>query len=179
MQKNYSMTIAGCKRELALCPVSDTLDIAAFIMFGDVELTEKAAEALLKKCPAHDVIVTAEAKGIPLAYEMARQSGKPYLIARKGHKLYMQDPVEVADQSITTVGQQSLVVDRTELEALTSKRILLVDDVISTGGSMQALESLAAHSRGVVVGKAAVLAEGDAAKRSDIIFLEHLPVFIH
>ena len=179
MQESYTLNVAGMTRQLPICPVNEHLSIAAFVMFGDVEITVACAKELLARCPDFDYLLTAEAKGIPLAYEMARQSGKPYLIARKGHKLYMQDPVEVADQSITTVGQQSLVVDRTELEALTSKRILLVDDVISTGGSMQALESLAAHSRGVVVGKAAVLAEGDAAKRSDIIFLEHLPVFVH
>ena len=179
MQESYTLHVAGLTRQLPICPVNEHLSIAAFVMFGDVEITVACAKELLAHCPDFDYLLTAEAKGIPLAYEMARQSGKPYLIARKGHKLYMPNPVEVKDQSITTVGQQSLAVDQRELDQLDSKRILLVDDVISTGGSMQALEALAAQSRGVVVGKAAVLAEGDAAKRTDIIFLEHLPVFVH
>ena len=178
MQKTYSMTIAGCKRELALCPVSDTLDIAAFIMFGDVELTEKAAEALLKKCPPHDVIVTAEAKGIPLAYEMARQAGiDDYVVARKGPKLNMKNIITTEVDSITTDHIQTLCLGDKETNLLKGRRVLIVDDVISTGQSLLSLEKLVNQVGGNIVGKMAVLAEGDAADREDIIFLQKLPLF--
>ena len=179
MSKTYTLNVAGLTRELPICPVTDKLDIAAFIMFSDVELTVACAEALLKKCPEFDVIVTAEAKGIPLAYEMSRQSGKKYIPARKGIKLYMQDPVVVEDQSITTKAKQTLVIDQQDLDYMNGKRVLIVDDVISTGGSLHALDALVARSTGTVVGRAAVLAEGDAADRTDIIFLEKLPLFFH
>ena len=144
-----------------------------------VELTEACAAALLKKAPEFDVILTAEAKGIPLAYEMARQSGKYWIPARKGPKLYMREPVIIEDQSITTAGKQTLVIDKKDIEYMDGKRILIVDDVISTGGSLHALETLAAKSTGTVVGCCAALAEGDAAKRTDIFFLEPLPLFLH
>lgn len=177
MEKTYTLNVAGVTRELPVCKVSDKLSIAAFIMFSDVELTVACAKALLEKCPDFDVIVTAEAKGIPLAYEMSRQSGKNYIPARKGPKLYMQEPVIVEDQSITTAAKQRLVVDKKDLAAMNGKRVLIVDDVISTGGSLHALETLVSHSEGTVVGKAAVLAEGDASQRDDIIFLQQLPLF--
>ena len=146
-------------------------------MFGDVELTVACASELLKKVPEFDVILTAEAKGIPLAYEMSRQSGKLYIPARKGPKLYMEEPVVVEDRSITTEAVQRLVIDKKDLAAMDGKRILIVDDVISTGGSLHALETLAAKSSGTVVAKAAVLAEGEAADRGDIVFLAPLPLF--
>ncbi len=177
MEKTYTLKVAGVERELPICKVNDKMSIAAFIMFSDVELTVACAAELLKKCPEFDVIVTAEAKGIPLAYEMSRQSGKNYIPARKGPKLYMQEPVIVEDQSITTAAKQRLVVDKKDLAAMNGKRVLIVDDVISTGGSLHALETLVSYSEGTVVGKAAVLAEGDAAQREDIIFLEKLPLF--
>ena len=179
MRKTYTLNVAGVTRELPLCPVNEKLDIAAFVMFSDVELTVACAEALLKKVPEFDIIVTAEAKGIPLAYEMSRQSGKPYVCARKGVKLYMPDPVVVEDQSITTAGKQKLVIDRKELDKMSGKRVLVVDDVISTGGSLKALDELAEQTQCTIVGQAAVLAEGDAAQRKDIIFLEPLPLFLH
>ena len=179
MSETYTLHVAGLTRELPLCKLNDKMDIAAFIMFSDVELTVACAEALLAKCPEFDVILTAEAKGIPLAYEMSRQSGKKYIPARKGTKLYMQDPVVVEDQSITTAAKQTLVIDKKDLDYMDGKRILIVDDVISTGGSLHALQQLAARSTGTVVGNAAVLAEGDAADRKDIIFLEPLPLFFH
>ena len=175
--ETYKLEVAGLTRDLPICAVNETLSIAAFVMFSDVELTIACAEALIKKCPEFDVIVTAEAKGIPLAYEMGRQSGKKYIPARKGLKLYIQDPVVVDDSSITTEGQQTLVIDRKDLAYLNGKRVLIVDDVVSTGGSLRALEELVAMSTGTVVGKAFVLAEGDAADRDDIIFLEPLPLF--
>ena len=179
MAETYTLHVAGLTRELPICKVNDHMDIAAFIMFSDVELTVACAEALLNKCPEFDVILTAEAKGIPLAYEMARQSGKQWIPARKGPKLYMSDPVVIEDQSITTAGKQTLVIDRKDIETMNGKRILIVDDVISTGGSLHALETLAAQSTGTVVGRCAALAEGDASKRTDIIFLEPLPLFFH
>lgn len=179
MRETYELTVAGVTRQLPICPVNEHLDIAAFVMFSDVELTVACAEALLKAVPEFDVLVTAEAKGIPLAYEMSRQSGKLYIPARKGEKLYMEEPVVVEDVSITTAARQKLVVDKKDLEAMNGKRVLLVDDVISTGGSLHALEALVSQSTCTVVGRAAVLAEGDAADRTDIIYLEKLPLFFH
>lgn len=179
MNDTYTLKVAGLTRELPMCKLNDNMDIAAFIMFSDVELTVACAKALLEKCPEFDVILTAEAKGIPLAYEMARQSGKNYIPARKGKKLYMQEAVVVEDQSITTEAKQTLVIDKKDLDSMNGKRILIVDDVISTGGSLHALQQLAARSTGTVMGCAAVLAEGDAADRKDIIFLEKLPLFFH
>ncbi|HJB39331.1 MAG TPA: adenine phosphoribosyltransferase [Candidatus Ruthenibacterium avium] len=177
MEKTYTLTVAGVTRELPLCPVNEHLDIAAFIMFGDVEMTIACAKALLEKCPDFDILITAESKGIPLAYEMSRQSGKPYVLARKSAKLYMKDPLTVEDRSITTQGVQKLVIDREDLAKMDGKRVLIVDDVISTGSSLHAIETLVSHSNGTVVARAAVLAEGDASKRTDILFLEALPLF--
>ena len=179
MAETYNLHVAGLTRELTICKVNDHMDIAAFIMLGDAELTVAAATELLKKCPDFDILLTAEAKGIPLAHEMSRQSGKPYVCARKGEKLYMTDPVVVEDQSITTAGKQKLVIDRKELDKMSGKRVLVVDDVISTGGSLKALDALAEQTQCTIVGQAAVLAEGDAAERKDIIFLEPLPLFFH
>ena len=173
----YKMTIAGCERELLMCEVSPNLDIAAFIMFGDVEITVACAKELLKKCPDYDVIFTAEAKSIPLCYEMARQNNTDYVIARKGVKVYMPDPVCVEVKSITTANVQKLYLGSDDVEKLKGKRVLIVDDVISTGESLEALKKLANLAGANIVGMAAVLAEGDAANRDDIIFLEELPVF--
>ena len=156
MADTYTLHIAGLTRELPICKVNDHMDIAAFIMFSDVELTEACAAALL-----------------------ARKSGKYWIPARKGPKLYMREPVIIEDQSITTAGKQTLVIDKKDIEYMDGKRILIVDDVISTGGSLHALETLAAKSTGTVVGCCAALAEGDAAKRTDIFFLEPLPLFLH
>ncbi len=173
----YKMKIAGLERELERFPVNDKLDIAAFIMFGDVEVTEKAAEELLKICPEHDVVVTAEAKGIPLCYEMARQGCRNYVVARKGVKVYMRNPVEITVNSITTQNEQKLYFGENDAEFLKDKRVLLVDDVISTGNSLNALQKLVEMTGAKIVGRAAVLAEGDAKDRDDIIFLEELPLF--
>lgn len=175
--ETYKMKIAGLKRELQICPVNDKLDIAAFIMFGDVELTVKASKKLLKKSPEFDVIITAEAKGIPLAYEMARQRSTKYFVARKGLKLYMTEPLGIEVKSITTENVQHLYLSSEEVDQIKGKRVLIVDDVISTGESLAALENLVEKAGGNIVGRAAVLAEGDAAKRDDIIFLESLPLF--
>ena len=173
----YKIKIAGLERELEMFPVNDKLDIAAFIMFGDVEMTEKTASELLKICPEHDVVVTAEAKGIPLCYEMARQVCRNYVIARKGVKVYMRNPIDAEVDSITTANHQKLYLGENDAEFLKDKRVLIVDDVISTGNSLKALENLVEKTGANIVGKAAVLAEGDAKDRKDIIFLEELPLF--
>lgn len=177
MAGTYNLTVAGVKRELALCPVNEKLDIAGFIMFSDVELTVACASELLRRIPECDCYITAESKGIPLAYEMSRQSGKRYILARKSKKLYMKKAVKVDVKSITTDKLQHLYLDIDDMEFLKGKRVLIVDDVVSTGESMAALEHLVERAGGIIAGKAAVLAEGDAADRDDLIFLEPLPLF--
>ena len=177
MSKFYHMTIAGLERDLPLCPLNDDLYIAGFVMFSDVELTQAVASALLKKVPEFDVILTAESKGIPLAYEMARQSGKNYVVARKGIKLYMVNPHEVDVRSITTARAQKLYLDDFDVAKLKGKKVLVVDDVISTGESLASLEKLLEYAGGIEAAKCAVLAEGNAADRKDIVFLEPLPIF--
>lgn len=174
----HEMTIAGCKRQLPLCKITDDLYIGAFIMFGDVEITEACARELLKIAPEFDIIITAESKGIPLAYEMARQAGmNDYIVARKGPKLYMKNVVTTEVNSITTDHIQTLCLGQDEIDKMKDKRVLIVDDVISTGESLKSLEVLVNQVGGNIVGSMAVLAEGEAADRDDILFLEKLPLF--
>lgn len=174
----YEMKIAGLERKLPLCPINDELYIGAFVMFGDVEITCAAASELLKKAPEFDVIVTAESKGIPLAYEMARQSGdKDYVVCRKAQKLYMLDIIETVVDSITTDNVQKLCLGQSDIALLEKRRVLIVDDVISTGESLKSIEKLLEQIDCSIAGKMAVLAEGDAIKRDDIIYLEELPLF--
>ena len=176
----YPIRIAGLERELPLCRITEDLYIGAFICFGDAELTVACARELLKLVDAdsYDYLFTAEAKSIPLIHEMARQSGaKKYFIARKGPKAYMPDPIHVEDQSITTAGIQKLYLGRDDADLIRGKRILIIDDVISTGGSLLAMEALVKQAGGTVAGRIAVLAEGGAAQRSDIKFLAPLPLF--
>ena len=176
----YSMTVAGLQRELPICKVADDLYIGAFICFGDAELTVACARDLLKlvENEEYDYLFTAEAKSIPLIHEMARQSGaKKYFIARKGPKAYMPDPIHVEDQSITTAGTQKLYLGRDDADLICGKRIVLMDDVISTGESLKALETLVEEAGGIICGRMAVLAEGDAQERSDLVYLEKLPLF--
>lgn len=176
--KCYKMTIAGLERELPICPVNDELSIGAFVILGDAKLSEASARELLKLAPEYDYIITAEAKGIPLAHEMARQHGdRTYFVARKTPKLYMTGVFQVDVRSITTAKDQMLYLDTAEAEQMKGKRILLVDDVISTGESIFAVEKLVKKAGGNIVGRMAILAEGDAQKRDDIIYLEKLPVF--
>ena len=178
MKKAYTMEIAGVKRDLPLFPVNDNLQIAAFILFGDVEITKASAKALLEKAPEYDIMITAECKSIPLIYEMARQSGQnDYIIARKGPKVYMEDLITTNVDSITTAHTQSLCIGKAEVELMKGKKVLIVDDVISTGESLAAIEELVVKAGGNVVGRMAILAEGNAANRDDIIFLEPLPLF--
>ncbi len=175
---HYTMNIAGLTRDLPLCRVNDDLYIGAFVIFGDVELTVASARELLKLAPEHDILITAESKGIPLVYEMARQHGENrYLIARKAAKLYMRDVFSTDVTSITTANRQMLCIDGEDAAYMKGKRVLIVDDVISTGGSLIAVQKLVEQAGGIVVGKMAILAEGAAQNRDDIIYLEKLPLF--
>ena len=174
----YRMNVAGLERDLPICKVTDSLYIAGFVVFGDQELTVACARELLKRAPEYDYIITAEAKGIPLAHEMARQTNASrYFLARKVPKLYMRDLFESTVKSITTAKEQTLYLDGLDAQLMKGKRILIVDDVISTGESLHALEVLVEKAGGIIVGKMAVLAEGDAQNREDLIYLEKLPLF--
>ncbi len=174
----HRMTIAGLERDLPICPLNENLSIAGFVIFGDQELTVACARELLALAPEYDYIITAEAKGIPLAHEMARQAGdRKYILARKGPKLYMRDIFSVTVNSITTAKEQRLYLDGADAALMKGKKILLVDDVISTGESLRALEALVEQAGGIICGRMAILAEGDAQDREDLIYLEKLPLF--
>ena len=175
----HRMTIAGVTRDLPICKVTDDLYIGAFILFGDAEITVACARELLRRAPKdYDYLLTAEAKSIPLIHEMARQSGaQTYFVARKGMKVYLTNPLHVKVRSITTQREQELFLGGEDAAKMKGKRILIVDDVISTGESLRALEELVAEAGGTVAGRMAVLAEGDAQERRDIVYLEKLPVF--
>ena len=174
----YNMNIAGLDRALPICKVKDGLYIAGFVIFGDPELTTACAKALLERAPEYDYMITAEAKGIPLIHEMARlQNNQKYILARKGPKLYMTDILSVSVNSITTAKEQKLFLDGADAALMKGKRILIVDDVISTGESIHAIEELVRQAGGEVVGRMAILAEGDAIDRTDLIYLEPLPLF--
>ncbi|MBR0040772.1 MAG: adenine phosphoribosyltransferase [Oscillospiraceae bacterium] len=174
----YEIDIAGLKRDLPICKVTDDLYIGAFVMFGDVELTVHCAAELLKRAPEYDYLIAPEAKAIPLLYEMARQSGaEKYFLARKVAKAYMSGVFKVDVKSITTAAVQTLIIDTADAEQIRGKRMLILDDVISTGESLRAMEELVAAAGGIVAGRMAVLAEGDAIDRDDIIVLAPLPLF--
>ena len=176
--KSYHMNIAGLDRALPICPLNDSLSIGAFVIFGDPELTVACARDLLKLAPEYDYLITAEAKGIPLIHEMARQHGDAtYMLARKAPKLYMTGVMEVKVRSITTAAEQKLYIDTADAEKMRGKRILIVDDVISTGESLRAIETLVDKAGGVICGRMCILAEGAAQEREDIIYLEKLPLF--
>jgi len=174
----YEIEIAGLKRQLPLCPLNENLYLGAFVIFGDVELTVACARELNRMAPDYDILITAESKGIPLAYEMARQAGSnKYLIARKAPKLYMRDVFTTTVRSITTAKEQTLCLDGEDAAFIRGKRVLVVDDVISTGESLRALARLIEEAGGIVAGRMAVLAEGEAKNRTDIRFLQWLPLF--
>ena len=174
----YPIKVAGLDRQLPICKVSDTLYIAGFVIFGDQELTVACARELLARAPEYDYIITAEAKGIPLAHEMARQSGaEKYFLARKAPKLYMTGVFSSTVKSITTAKEQTLYLDVADAELMKGKKILVVDDVISTGESLAALETLVEKAGGIIAGRMSILAEGDAQNREDLIYLEKLPLF--
>ena len=174
----YRIDIKGMQRDLPLCPLTDKLMIGAFVIFGDVELTVHCAKELLKIVPDFDIMITAESKGIPLIHEMAKQSGKnTYVLARKAPKLYMKDIFSCEVNSITTARKQTLYLDGDDAKALKGRRVLIVDDVISTGESLHSLETLVNRAGGNVCGRAAILSEGDAKDRKDIVYLQYLPLF--
>lgn len=173
----YTIDIQGMKHDLPLCPINENLYIGAFVIFGQVELTMHCAAELLKKLPEVDYLLAPEAKAIPLVYEMSRQSGIPYLVARKKAKAYMQGVISATVQSITTAGEQTLVIDAVDAAAMKGRRVCIVDDVISTGESLRAVEALANAAGANIVARAAILAEGDAADRSDLTILQKLPLF--
>jgi len=178
MEKVYEMIVAGVKRELPIIPISDDLAIASFVILGDTELVCETAKELVKRLPEADILVTAEAKGIPLVFEVSRLLGmERYVVARKSIKAYMADPLVDEVESITTQKKQMLCLDRNDVDLVAGKRVIILDDVISTGESLRAVESLVEKAGGKIVAKAAILAEGDAAKREDIMFLEELPLF--
>lgn len=177
-QKYYHMNIAGLERDLPICPLNDKLMIAGFVIFGDPEITTACARALLDKAPEYDYLISAEAKGIPLVHEMARLAGnQKYILARKAPKMYMTGVFGVEVNSITTKGTQHLYLDKKDAELMRGKKILIVDDVISTGESLRAVEELVKQAGGEICGRMMILAEGDAAKRDDVIFLETIPLF--
>lgn len=178
MKEYYEMTIAGCTRQLPICKLNDELAIAGFVIFGDVEITVACAKALLEKAPDFDYIVAPEAKAIPLAYEMAKQSGRnDYILARKNAKAYMKEVFKVTLTSITTKGEQTLYISKADADKIKGKRILVLDDVISTGESLRAVEELVYQAGGEIVAKMFILAEGAAKHRSDVTYLEPLPLF--
>ncbi len=177
-EREYELEVAGLKRILPIVRISDSLEIASFVILGDAELAAAAAAELAGRIPQVDYLITAEAKGIPLVHELARILGmKRYFVARKSIKPYMVEPLLIEVYSITTQTKQLLCLSREESDVIKGKNILIVDDVISTGESVKAMESLVKKAGGKVAGKAAILAEGESAKRKDIIFLEKLPVF--
>ena len=176
--KTYTLHVAGLTRELPVIKLSYDLSIASFVILGDTEIVRKTAPIIAKKLPEVDFIVTAEAKGIPLAYEISKVLNlNEYVVARKSVKAYMEEPIEVEVNSITTTNSQKLYLNNQDAKKIKGKRIALVDDVISTGQSLKALERLVEKAGGKVLAKAAILAEGDAKDRKDIIFLEALPTF--
>ena len=178
MKEFYHINVAGVERDLPLCKLNDNLQIAAFVIFGDIEMTVNSAKALLEKAPEHDIMITAESKGIPLVHEMARQAGvNRYLIARKAPKLYMKNVVSTEVTSITTAKKQVLYIDQDDCDAMNGKRVLIIDDVISTGESLRAVGKLVKQAGGQIVGKMAILAEGDAKYRDDILYVQELPLF--
>lgn len=178
MKEYYRIKVAGLERDLPLCPISDKLKIGAFVIFGDIELTVASARELIKLMPEHDIMITAESKGIPLIHEMARQTGEnTYVLARKKPKLYMKNIFKSTVRSITTEGEQALYIDGEDVKKMRGKRVVVIDDVISTGASLAAIEKLVNDAGGKIVAKMAILAEGDARDRDDITYLEYLPLF--
>ena len=176
--ETYHLKVCGLTRELPYIPIDEHMAYASFVVLGDTELVVKAAKELAAMVKDADIVLTAEAKGIALAHEITRNLGrKEFIVARKSVKSYMQDPIEEVLHSITTNGEQRLYLDQCDVEKVRGKRVCLVDDVISTGESLQAMENLLHHVGAEVAYRLAILAEGKAADRKDITFLERLPLF--
>ena len=178
LMKYFELKVAGLTRKLPIVQVSDDLAIASFVLLGDCELVTAVAPLIAEKLPPIDYLVTAEAKGIPLVNEVCRLLDLPYyVVARKSVKPYMNNPIEEEVVSITTQKKQHLILDGADAARINGKRVAILDDVISTGESIGALERLCKKAGAMIVARAAILAEGDAALREDIIFLEELPLF--
>ena len=175
----YSVNINGCERDLELFEVKPGLKIAVLNILGDVELVKSASQGLADKLKniLYDVIVTAEAKSIPLAYELSAITSKPYVVLRKNYKSYMGDAIKSVSNSITTGKDQFLYLDEKDRELITNSRVILLDDVISTGSTLKAMSNLMDKAGSEVVSSAAIFTEGDADKMIDVIALGHLPVF--
>lgn len=176
---NYSITIGDTHRELPIMAISQDTAIASFVLLGDDELSNSAAKQLLPKLPKDfDYIVTMESKGIPLAHDLSLLTNHPRsIVIRKSVKDYMKDPLTTPVKSITTGKPQELVLNGEDARLIKGKKIILVDDVVSTGGSMKAASNLLQQVNANIIARVAILAEGDAAKRKDLIYLQPLPLF--
>ncbi|MDW7670267.1 MAG: phosphoribosyltransferase family protein [Bacillota bacterium] len=176
--EHYELQIAGLKRRLPIVQVSEGMALASFVILGDCELVQAAAPLILEKLPPVDYLLTAEAKGIPLVHEMCRLLNHPYyVVARKSLKPYMEEALMTEVVSITTQHKQHLYLNGADAALISGKRVAVIDDVISSGESLNALERLAKDADARVVARAAILAEGFASDRDDILFLEELPFF--
>jgi len=177
--KTYPVDIAGIHRELPLFEIKPGLKIAILNILGDTELVQACAHALAQRLnpTSYDILVTAETKSIPLAYALSVETHKPYLILRKAYKPYMGDTLQVETLSITTGQPQTLYLDEKDRKLVNGKRVLIVDDVISTGSTLQAMRLLMQRAGSQVIAEAAIFTEGERAKWRDIISLGHLPIF--
>jgi adenine phosphoribosyltransferase len=177
--ETYPVEIAGIKRELRLFRVAPGLRIAILNILGDTELVQACAKALAAKLKSvdYDILVTAEAKSIPLAYALSVETKKPYVVLRKSYKAYMGDALQAETLSITTGQPQTLILDEKDRALITGKKVLVVDDVISTGSTLQGIRLILSKAWAVIAGEAAIMTEGDKAEWAHIIALGHLPLF--
>jgi adenine phosphoribosyltransferase len=175
----YSIEIAGIKRDLRLFEIKPGLRIAILNILGDTELVQASARELAKKLKGieHDLLVTAEAKSIPLAHALSVELKKPYVILRKTYKPYMGDALRAETLSITTGQPQLLILDEKDRDIIRNKKVIILDDVISTGSTLQGIRMILDKANASVVAQAAILTEGDRAQWSDILSLGHLPLF--
>ncbi len=178
-RETYAVDLAGVHRELPLFEVAPGVRIAVLNILGDTALVEACAQALAQRLSttAFDLIVTPEAKSIPLAHALARVTGRGYIVLRKAYKVYMGETVQTETVSITTGVPQTLYLDEKDRELITGKRVVLVDDVVSTGSTLEGMRALMAKAGATVAAEAAVFTEGDPARWKSIIALGHLPVF--
>lgn len=177
--ETYAVEIAGLKRALPLFEIKPGLKIAILNILGDTELVQACAKELAKKLKdiEFDVLVTAEAKSIPLAYALSAEMKKPYVVLRKAFKLYMGDALKAETLSITTGQPQTLILDGKDRELMRGRKVVIVDDVISTGSTLQGMRMILTKAGSTVVAEAAIFTEGDRAQWMHIISLGHLPLF--
>jgi adenine phosphoribosyltransferase len=175
----YPVEVAGVKRDLRLFQIKPGLRIAILNILGDTELVQVSAKALAEKLKdtQYDVLVTAEAKSIPLAYALSVETKKPYVVLRKAYKPYMGEALKAETLSITTGQPQTLLLDEKDVEMMKGKKVVIVDDVISTGSTLQGMREILKKAGSSVVAEAAIFTEGDNAQWSNIIALGHLPLF--